>query len=146
MWIVKCVFLKTDSLWQQTRKKKLDKKWGMVYRLKVRLAATNCSKEETKKKLKFFLEHYNTTITLILLLLLCYFYYYYYFKKRRSELLWRQPRWLQSSKMAEVSGLRSRNHFKPSHKKRVVDEGKSLLVLSVQFMKVPPGGEEFVFL
>lgn len=32
--------------------------------------------------------------------------------------------------MAEVSGLRSRNHFEPNCKSRVVDEGKPLLILS----------------
>lgn len=36
---------------------------------------------------------------------------------------------VQLTKMAEVSGLRSRNHFEPDCKSRVIDEGKSLLVL-----------------
>lgn len=36
----------------------------------------------------------------------------------------------QLSKMAEVSGLRSRNHFEPNCKSRVGDEGKPLAILS----------------
>lgn len=33
----------------------------------------------------------------------------------------------QYSKMAEVSGLRGRNHFEPNCKSRVVDDGKQLV-------------------
>ena len=38
--------------------------------------------------------------------------------------------------MAEVSGLRSRNHFEPNCKSRAVDEGKPLFSLSNKCMKV----------
>lgn len=38
---------------------------------------------------------------------------------------------IQFSKMAEVSGLRSRNHFESNCKSRVVDEGKLLLLFRV---------------
>lgn len=44
--------------------------------------------------------------------------------------------------MAEVSGLRSRNHIEPNCKTRALDEGKLFLIVCRGFMKVTQQGDE----